>query len=436
MLSLSTFQENFLMPHISSGRKSFLLALSGGPDSMVLADLFTRCNIPFQAAHVNYHLRGKDSDDDQRIAEEFCRKNNVKFHLYSVREEEKPECSIQLWARDLRYAFFRKIMQEEGLDTLVTAHHLNDQAETFFINLLRGSGIRGLSGMPENENQILRPLLPFTKKEIYDYAEKEGIPFREDLSNKKNIYVRNRLRNEIIPKLEEINPHLLRNLAKSMKVLADTKDFAEAQVSRILEEISTENSDEIIINKEQLAGQLPFCRYEILRRFGFTEVGEADKIFSATTGSYFYSEHFKLLVNRNELILTPKKNDKENPIRQEILVAESAESIPDNCKISLTNIPELGLSQKFSWEFDAGKLIFPLKLRHYKEGDFFFPTGMTGRKTISKFFKDEKISVLGKQKTWLLCDGNDDILGILPFRQDRRAKAEPGSKAVTICSGG
>lgn len=436
MLSFSTFQETFSSSRLQPEPETFLLALSGGADSMVLANLFVQSHLPFQAAHVNYHLRGEDSNRDQQLVEDFCARNRIKLHLFSAAEEDIPAGSIQVWARDLRYTFFRSIMQKEGLNHLVTAHHRNDQVETFFINLLRGSGIRGLSGMPEDENAILRPLLHFSKKEIYDYAASQNISFREDLSNKKNIYVRNRLRNEIIPKLEEMNPQFLENTAKSMEILADTKDFAEAQLSQILEEISTEGPDGLRISKDRLARQLPFARYEILRRFGFTDVHEETKMFSAHTGSFFYSDTHTLLVNRQDFILTPGRESKNTATDERIVIAESADSLLDIQKISLGDISELSSAQPFSWTFDVDRLIFPITLRHSKEGDFFYPTGMKGRKKISKFLKDEKISVLAKQKIWLLCDGNDDILGVVPLRQDRRGEAQTGSRAVILISNG
>ena len=216
MLNLDHFKNQLKNIVDSPENRSYLLAVSGGADSMVLAHCFKDLDVRFQVAHINYKLRGEDSDLDQKTVEDFCEKNDIKFHLYKVSEkDQKPENSIQLWARELRYQFFRKVQKEENLEFLVTAHHLNDQLETFIINLSKAAGINGLSGIPANDNHILRPLLNFTKGEIYEFAEENNIEYREDLSNKKNDYLRNKIRNEIIPKLLETNDHFLENFKKS-----------------------------------------------------------------------------------------------------------------------------------------------------------------------------------------------------------------------------
>uniref|UniRef100_UPI0025BCA8E4 tRNA lysidine(34) synthetase TilS n=1 Tax=Chryseobacterium sp. TaxID=1871047 RepID=UPI0025BCA8E4 len=222
MLNKSSFKIQ--LEHLIKTPQShtYLLAVSGGADSMVLLNLFhsffssQEDKSLFHVAHINYKLRGEDSDSDQRVVQDFCNQHSIPFHLYEVSERDKtPENSIQLWARDLRYSFFNKIRNQENLDFLVTAHHLNDQLETFLINLSKASGIKGLSGIPANENQILRPLLSFSKEDIYEFAEKSNIQFREDISNKKNDYLRNKIRNKIVPLLLETNGHFLDNFKRS-----------------------------------------------------------------------------------------------------------------------------------------------------------------------------------------------------------------------------
>ena len=234
MLNTKTFQQSLQKLQTDYKKAKFLLAVSGGVDSMVLLDLFKGAALNFEVAHINYKLRGEDSDEDQKLVEGFCRQNQIPFHLYQVSEKDnKPKNSIQEWARNIRYQFFRKIQQEKNLDFLVTAHHLNDQLETFIINLSKASGIKGLSGIPANENKILRPLLSFTKEEIYAYAKKNKIKFREDLSNQKNDYLRNKIRNQIVPKLLEVNENFLENFGKSILHLNQTKSFVEEKISEI-----------------------------------------------------------------------------------------------------------------------------------------------------------------------------------------------------------
>lgn len=401
---------------------TYLLAVSGGADSMVLAYLFKNSGFPFHIAHINYKLRGEDSNLDQRVVQDFCEKNHIPFHLYQVSEkDQKPDNSIQLWARELRYAFFKKIQQQEKLNFLVTAHHLNDQLETFIINLSKAAGINGLSGIPANDNNILRPLLSFSKEEIYAFAKENSIEFREDLSNKKSDYLRNKIRNEIVPKLLETNEHFLENFKKSSEYLNQTKDFVQNQIKEIENKLSTFNKDHKILSKEKLDQESDFVKFEILKKYGFNQEEEISKIFKAENGSSFFSKEYQLIINRNELVLSPlKTSDILNETPQEIILM-----INEDQEIELSENTELQIStaNSLEWLLDIEKVNLPLKLRKKKEGDVFSPIGMAGKKKISKFLRDEKLSFLEKENAWLLCDAKDQILGILPYRQDRRFSA-------------
>ncbi|SFN59532.1 tRNA(Ile)-lysidine synthase [Chryseobacterium oleae] len=409
----------------------YLLAVSGGADSMVLASLFQSLGLVYQIAHINYKLRGEDSDLDQKTVQDFCEKNHIPFHLYEVSEKDKkPENSIQLWARELRYRFFREIQNQEELEFLVTAHHLNDQLETFIINLSKASGIDGLSGIPADSNHTLRPLLNFSKKEIYEYAEENGIDFREDLSNKKSDYLRNKIRNEIVPRLLETNDHFLDNFKRSSDYLNQTKNFVQKQIEEIENSISTFNLKEKIISKEKLNNESDFVKFEILKKYGFKKEEEIKKIFSAQSGSTFFSSDYVLIINRNELILAKKSDSKEE--KEEILLAENLSLSENETHISLDDTIENieGINNCFEWDFDTGKLQLPLRLRKQQDGDEFYPAGFSGKKKVSKFFRDEKLSILARQKIWILCDGNNSVLGIIPLRQDRRYAKDEKTKSI------
>ena len=437
MLTQKTFKETLTNLHNNRDAGNYLLAVSGGADSMVLLHLFSQSGLHFEVAHVNYKLRGKDSEADRETVENYCLENNIDFHLYEVSaKDQQPENSIQNWARNLRYAFFRKVQKERELQFLVTAHHLNDQLETFLINLSKASGIKGLSGMPANENQVLRPLLQFSKDDIYDFAEEHQIKFREDLSNRKNDYLRNFIRNEIAPKLFRTNDHFLENFAKSLTYLNQVKDFADEKIKEIERKIISEKEGFIQIQKATFAQQSDFVKFEILKKLGFDDVEEFPKILRAEKGKVFHAQDFKLTVDREYFVLTGKTSEKsEFPNSdEEIIVAESLDTIKDHTfSLSQFISPESNAPSDLKWIFDGEKLQFPLKLRKRKTGDLFFPIGMIGKKTISKFFKDEKIPILAQQKIWLLCDGIDNVLGIIPFRQDRRFAAEVNSKSkITI----
>jgi len=434
MLERSTFKKQLENLISFSEKQTFLLAVSGGADSMVLAFIFKVLGLNFQIAHVNYKLRAEDSDLDQKVVENFCFKNDIKFHLYEVSEKDKkPENSIQLWARELRYNFFKQIQESENLEFLVTAHHLNDQLETFIINLSKASGIKGLSGIPANSNNILRPLLHFSKDEIYNFAKENNIEYREDLSNRKSDYLRNKIRNELVPKLMETNDHFLDNFKKSLSYLNQTKDFIQQQIDEIEKRITILNRENKILNKEKLNLESDFVKFEILNKYGFDKEEEIKKIFKAENGSSFFSKDFHLIVNRHELIL--KRLNQKEESRDEIFLIEKIDLSENQITINLENTIESieEINKIFTWDFDAEKITLPLKLRRAKQGDIFYPIGFSGKKKVSKFFRDEKLSILAKQKIWLLTDGNDSVLGIIPFRQDRRySKDEKTKNILTI----
>ncbi|WP_343659992.1 tRNA lysidine(34) synthetase TilS [Chryseobacterium sp.] len=441
MLAKSTFisQLKNLLPEPEN--QTYLLAVSGGADSMVLASLFQDfaseiqdSRFRFQVAHINYKLRGNDSDLDQKTVQDFCEKNHIKFHLYEVSEkDQKPENSIQLWARELRYHFFKEIQKKENLQFLVTAHHLNDQLETFVINLSKAAGINGLSGIPSNDNSILRPLLDFSKKEIYQFAEQNHIEFREDLSNKKNDYLRNKIRNEIVPLLMETNDHFLENFRKSSLYLNQTKDFVQKQIQEIENRLTVFNPDFKILSKKQLDQQSDFVKFEILKKYGFIREEEIPKIFKAENNRSFFSKEYRLIVNRDQLIFISKNDDQDTD--EEIELMDHSDFSENQININLVDYIESndGMNKDFEWHFAAEKLQFPLRLRKQKEGDEFYPTGFSGKKKISKFFRDEKLSALVREKTWLLCDSRNHILGVVPLRQDRRYQADRTTqKKITV----
>lgn len=429
MLTKETFHQALRNLLQNPESNNFLLAVSGGADSMVLLQLFYSLELKFQVAHVNYHLRGADSDADQQLVQDFCLENNIPFHVYEVsHKDQKPENSIQNWARNLRYDFFRKIQNAENLHYLVTAHHLNDQLETFIINLSKASGIHGLSGIPANENQIIRPLLSFTKGDIYGFAEAHHLEFREDVSNKKNDYLRNFIRNEIAPKLLETNENFLQNFAKSINYLNQTKRLVEEKIRQSELELFSEKDHVFYLNKAKFAEQDDLTKFEILKKFGFQDENEISKIVKADKGKTFNSADFQLLVDRENFVLIENSSNQiSTDNSEEIIIAESLSSIK-NREISLS---QWIINEKETrWFIDEEKLIFPLKLRKKKTGDLIVPIGMIGKKTVSKFFKDEKIPILAQQKIWLLCNGNDEIMGILPLRQDRRFSANQDTKSA------
>ena len=303
MIDFNSFLDNLEQLGEDISSKTFLLAVSGGADSMVLSSLFKMSNLKFEIAHINYHFRGEDSNLDQKIVEDFCTTNQIKFHLKDVSEEEKSKMtSLQNWARKIRYDYFFRILEEENLDYIVTAHHLNDELETFFINLSRGSGIKGLSGIPTNENSILRPLLKFTKAEIYAFAEENKIDFREDKSNEKNDYLRNKIRNQLTPKILEIFPQFLEQFGESLSYLSSVNDFYQNEIEKTFQEIlMDENEEGFTLNKEILFRKPKVLIIEIIRKLGFTGI-EIEKIMNAENGKFFRSSTYEIAIKRKEIV--------------------------------------------------------------------------------------------------------------------------------------
>lgn len=417
--------KDFLRENHFLSDKKILIAVSGGVDSMVLLQLFyfyqqrtAGSGLHFSVAHINYKLRGEDSNLDQKLVQDFCEKYHIQYYIYEVSEEDnKPvNSSIQLWARELRYRFFREIMEQERLDFVATAHHLEDQLETFIINLTRGTGIKGLCGITTNENAVLRPLLGYSKQEIYDFAHQYNVPYREDMSNQKQDYLRNKIRHNITPILKEIQPNFLSNFQKTIGFLEETKDFLEDKINEVFREISSEKKGKILLDKKKLQAEKNIVSFEILRKFGFENRAEIEKMFVANVGSVFYSEYFQMQVDREFFIISELGFGEENP----------AEIILDEKNIECTQEGGLILKIPYFQEvsasifLDLDTLKFPLKLRKTKVGDVFFPIGMQGKKKVSKYFKDEKYSVLEKEETCILADAEENIIWIIPNRQDRR----------------
>ena len=408
--------------------KRLLLAHSGGVDSSVLAHIFLKKQINFSVAHCNFKLRSDESDGDLEFVKDWCNNNNIKFFskVFDVKEYKiVNKKSIQESARDLRYNWFNDLIKEFNFDILVTAHHLNDQLETFLINCIRGTGILGLLGIPQTE-KIARPLLEISKKKILIYAKKNKIRWREDNSNSKNEYLRNRIRNQVISPLEQIKPNTIENFQITLFNLSNTEEFLNIQFNRIKEQIFKYDAKTIHINIELLKQQKPlnFCLFHLFSPFGFDDK-EVEKLMYSNSGKLITSSSHRLIRNRNEFLLTPLTNKKKYSIT--IDINKNNHQLPFDLQMITKN-----LTSKDNWMsneafLDKDLLKNPLHIRKYKKGDYFYPQGMMGKKLLSKFFKDEKYSLLEKEQQWLLCS-EDEIVWVVGRRCDRRFTANSNTK--------
>lgn len=410
--------------------KKLLIACSGGLDSVVLTHLMNKLNFEIALAHCNFSLRNKESDGDEMFVIGLAEQMNIPvfaetFNTHKFADEHK--VSTQMAARTLRYEWFEQILVNFKYHHLLTAHHLDDDLETFFINLSRGTGINGLTGIPSVNGNIIRPLLVFSREEIVTYAKKNNLKWREDSSNQKADYLRNKLRLEVLPLFKETHDSLLNNFKTTQNNLQSSKKLIEDYMALIYKLAVSEDEDFYRINIQKLK-ELPNTKdllYELLNGFGFTEWNDVSALLNAQTGKQLFSKTHQLLKNRDELLLS--KIDFNSQMK-EFFVSEIGIDSPIKLKIEL--VDSMDETTKNLIYLDSEKLNFPLKIRKWQEGDSFHPFGLNGRKKLSKFFKDEKMSILQKNKTWLLLN-EDKIVWVIGHRMDNRFRVNEDTQSIT-----
>lgn len=408
--------------------QKILLAVSGGVDSMVLADLCLKSDFNISIAHCNFKLRGDESDADERFVLEFAKSNNLTVysdHFDTADYVERNKLSVQMAARKLRYDFFDKLRNEHLFDAVLTAHHADDNLETFFINLSRGSGLDGLVGIPNKNKYVIRPLLLFTRAQILEYASENKLKWREDSSNASLYYQRNHLRHELMPALKAIYPSIINALQSTQNYLKSSQDLLQNHINAISDEvIEYSNTSEKHYSVSALKNLNPLRSYifPLFHCYGFTDFDELYNLIDAQTGKQIHSKTHSLLKDRSVLILTKKSLNKK--FYQKIEAENSTVRIHEyGISLKLENPIELGVSNHNTLFLDADKVQFPLVLRTWREGDYFYPSGMSGKKKMSKFFKDQKLSLIEKSKVLLLCS-NDAVIWVLGMRSDARFLAD------------
>ncbi len=435
---LLAFQKHIDVHFSFLKKKKLLIAISGGVDSVVLTHLLDQLNFNIALAHCNFRLRGVASDLDEAFVQNFAKKSQCDFYVTSFETKDyatKKNISIQMAARDLRYAWFDQLIKKHDFDYLLTAHHADDNLETFLINLSRGTGLEGLTGIPTINNQIIRPLLPFSRKEIETYANNNDISWREDLSNAETKYLRNKLRHDVIPLLKEINPNLLESFTKTIEHLKGSKQIVRDRINEIKKEATIETGKNLelkIQNLKSLENPKAYL-FEILNTYGFTEWDDILNLLEAQSGKQVFSKTHRLIKDRDYLILSKISK----PLKEEeaFIINDSDGHISfPNFQLDLKDVEPKFISDilknnKQTVYFDKSLLTFPLTVRKWKKGDYFYPLGMRGKKKLSKYFKDEKLSVLDKENIWLLCSKND-IVWVINHRQDERFKVIKSTKNI------
>ncbi|MEO8774403.1 MAG: tRNA lysidine(34) synthetase TilS [Gelidibacter sp.] len=401
-----------------------LLAISGGLDSVVLAHLCYKLDLKVSFAHCNFNLRGAESDADEEFVLELSEDLELKIFIESFETEtyaKEEGVSIQMAARELRYNWFYELAEQLGFDYILTAHHADDNLETFLINLTRGTGLEGLTGIPEVSDKIVRPLLPFSRETMEAYAVAEHLKWQEDSSNASTKYLRNKLRHDIIPILKQMNPQLLHNFQTTISNLQDSQDLIDDAVIKVQKKIVEVEDDQIKLSVEKLKklSNPKAYLYQLLKDFNFTAWNDVVNLLDAQSGKQVFSATHRLLKDREFLLLSEILEDIEET-SVSILKTDKEVSAPFG-NLILNNVDAIGEVSKQEIYVDADLLKFPLTMRKWQEGDHFYPLGMKGKKKLSKYFKDEKMSLFDKENIWILfSDG--DVVWVIDKRGDDRFK--------------
>ena len=415
-----------------------LLGVSGGVDSMVMLSLFLRARYSFSVAHCNFRLRGSESEADMEFVSEYCKRNSILLHAENFDTAgyaADNRISLQMAARELRYAWFDRLKAENGYACIAIAHNKDDLAETFLINLVRGTGIRGLTGIRARSGSIIRPLLFAGREEILAYATCQNVPYREDSSNREIKYRRNRIRHRIIPEFESISPAFTDTLFETAGRLKDVETIYNDAVTNKFEELCMESGHgyKLSINALKTLEPLNAYLYEFLKKWNFPKESIPDIASSlqTTSGKQFYSPTHRLIRDRDYLLISSRTKD--SITKYYIEEGETEISKPLKLKLTRTeNHPGFVIPVESHIAcLDLDMLHFPLILRRWQKGDYFQPLGMDGLKKISDFFIDNKFSLLEKEKTWILTSGTK-VAWIVGCRIDNRFRIKSRTRNILV----
>ncbi len=413
-----------------------LVAVSGGADSVALLHLLINNGFHCVVAHCNFSLRGAESDEDEVYVRQICNDYNVecrikKFDTIGYASEKK--ISIEMAARDLRYNWFNELLQQLGLNRIATGHHGNDDLETFFLNLVRGTGIKGLTGISSKRGALIRPLLFAQSSEIVSYCNANGLAFRTDSTNADTKIIRNKIRHDIIPLFTEINPAFFQTMQTNLELLKEVSEVFAIEVNRFKEQVVVSEDENVLIPVSLVKDhpQRKSLLFEVLRPYGFNGavIDEVVKGLDGIPGRQYFSETHRLVRDRYNLILVKKEFGSNDVFYIQANEPITHEPIQLNIRVfdrtsdfKFSSCPDIA-------HFDADLIDFPLEIRRWKNGDQFQPLGMDQFKKLSDFFVNEKYSLIDKERVWLLIS-NNDIIWVIGKRMDNRFKVTAKTKRV------
>ncbi len=414
---LNRFKQYIAQQGLCADGDRVLLAVSGGIDSMVMLNLFSMCDIPFAVAHCNFSLRGKESDDDEVFVRRASEEIGVEFFSIQFDTQQQIELrgdSLQVVARDLRYEWFDKLAKQFGFSRIALAHNSDDRVETFFINLIRGTGIKGLTSIPIKNGERIRPLLFASRADIVAHAKQKKLAYRNDSSNNQTKYLRNKLRHNILPLLVGVEPSFNRIMGENVDRLSDSERFIDCYMQRIAQRVQYIEGENTIIHLDRLTDEpMPeYILFNLLREHSF-KAGVVEDIVTSykngASGKQFFSPSHRALLDRAKLHVSVFEQSEQAPIQapQELVIdsanfeAQFNNMLIRGEEMAINDLPSL-IAPKNIAIFDADKLSFPIVMRPWQKGDSFVPLGMRGRKKISNYLIDIKMSVDDKEKQLVL----------------------------------
>ena len=433
---LNDFIDFIKLENLFNSKHKILLGVSGGVDSVVMVDLFFKSGLDFGIAHCNFGLRGKESDEDNSFVELLAQKNHVLFYskkFDTLTYANNQSISIQMAARDLRINWFEEVILSHGYNYYATAHHLDDQIETILNNFFRGTGISGLHGILPKRNKLIHPMLFCFRKQIEEYADKHQLRYREDRTNKKTEYIRNQIRHQLIPVIKKIYPNYQKTISENIQRIHQVETIYRNHIQKKVEELIVKNKEYVRIPIKKLFNLQPveMYLYELIKPYGFNYANAADILNSinASSGKYFLSDTHKITKDRTDLIIEERKKE----VPWEYLIEKEEIQVSDPVNLKMKNekyTTNYKISKKSNIAYlDTEKLKYPLKLRKWYKGDYFYPLGMNQKKLISDFFIDNKVSVPDKEKTWLLVS-EKQIVWVIGHRIDNRYKITANTKTI------
>jgi len=418
--------------HLLKPESKIIAGLSGGADSVALLYILHKLGYNCFVAHCNFHLRGEESDRDEQFAAGFAASLSLPFFKrdFNTRNIAKEQgVSIEMAARDLRYQWFSELKENQQADAIAVAHHRDDSIETLLLNLIRGTGIKGLSGIKPQSGCIIRPLLCVSKKEILHYVETEKLPFITDSSNEQTEWIRNKIRLQVIPLLETINPAVREAIIQTMDNLKEAEKIYQTEIDKAVQVVFNQDKGRISIPLLKTFPSPESILFELLKTYGFGKEVVRDILFAmnSQSGKIFYAPDYYVVKDRDEFLLSPRvrEENKEYYIQAD----ETCIEFPIRLKITLRMNNTTGEIDKNANTacLDLDKLQFPLTIRRWKTGDKFIPVGMKNFKKLSDFFTNQKFSKIQKEKTWILISGNE-IVWVVNYRIDERFKAKNDTK--------